>query len=79
MSKNDVNTSTALEKPDTIESLLDVDGDPGPEPNLPPHVVTFLGEQLQACYARLTSEPVPARFVQLLEQLDRKGSGDNDD
>jgi hypothetical protein len=34
-----------------------------------------LGEQLQAYYAQLISEPVPDRFVQLLQQLDRKESG----
>ncbi|MXQ12362.1 hypothetical protein GR328_12995 [Microvirga makkahensis] len=39
---------------------------------LPPHVATFLGEQLQAFYAHLVSEPVPDRFVQLVQQLDGK-------
>nr|WP_281433486.1 NepR family anti-sigma factor [Microvirga splendida] len=32
-----------------------------------------MGEQLQAFYAQLMSEPVPNRFVQLLAQLDGKG------
>ena len=75
MSKNNLNDGNALEEPDTLEDLLNVNGDPGPEPTLPPHVVTFLGEQLQAYYAKLMSEPVPDRFVQLLAQLDGKGSG----
>jgi hypothetical protein len=69
------NNSTVLEDPDALEDLLNVNGDPGPEPALPPHVATFLGERLQAFYAHLMSEPVPDRFVQLLVQLDRKGSG----
>ena len=55
--------------------LLDVNADPGPEPTLPPYVATFLGEQLQAFYSQLISEPVPDRFVQLLAQLDGKRSG----
>ncbi len=31
---------------DALEDLLNVNGDPGPELMLPPHVATFLGEQL---------------------------------
>ena len=69
------NDGTALEEPDSLEDLLDVKGDPGPEPTLPPHVATFLGEQLQGFYAHLMNEPVPDRFVQLLAQLDGKRSG----
>jgi hypothetical protein len=75
VSTDNTNTSTVLEKPDTLEDLLNVNGDPGPEPALPPHVATFLGEQLQGYYAQLMSEPVPDRFVQLLAQLDGKRSG----
>ena len=75
VSTNNVNTSTALVEPDTLEEILNVNGDPGPEPMLPPHVATFLGEQLQAFYSQLISEPVPDRFVQLLAQLDGKRSG----
>nr|WP_256439502.1 NepR family anti-sigma factor [Microvirga sp. HBU67558] len=30
-----------------------------------------MGEQLQALYSHLMSEPVPDRFVQLLAQLDQ--------
>jgi hypothetical protein len=74
VSTNNLNNSTVLDEPDALENLLDVNGDPGPEPNLPPHVATFLGEQLQAFYAQLMSEPVPDRFVQLLQQLDGKGN-----
>ncbi|WP_134495973.1 NepR family anti-sigma factor [Microvirga pakistanensis] len=72
MTTNNLTNSTALEEPDTLEDLLTVTGDPGPEPTLPPDVATFLGEQLQAYYAQLMNEPVPERFVQLLQQLDGK-------
>jgi hypothetical protein len=75
VSTNNLNNSTVLDEPDTLEDLLNVTGDPGPEPNLPLHVATFLGEQLQAYYAHLMSEPVPDRFVQLLAQLDGIESG----
>ena len=75
MTTNNLTNSSALEEPDALEDLLNATGDPGPEPTLPPHVATFLGEQLQAFYAHLVSEPVPDRFVQLLAQLDRKRSG----
>ncbi len=77
VSTNNLNSSSALVGPDVLEDLLDVNGDPGPESVLPPHVATFLGEQLQAYYAHLISEPVPDRLIQLLEQLDRKGNGHN--
>jgi hypothetical protein len=75
VSPNNHNNSTALEEPDTLEDLLNINGDPGPEAALPPHVATFLGEQLQAYYAQLMSEPVPDRYVQLLAQLDTKEGG----
>ena len=75
MSTNNPNNSTVLDEPDALEDLLNVTGDSGPEPNLPPHVVAFLGEQLQAFYSHLMSEPVPDRFVQLLTQLDGIESG----
>ncbi len=58
---------------DALEDLLNVNGDPGPELMLTPHVATFLGEQLLAYSAKLVSAPVPERFVQLLAQLDSKG------
>ena len=50
MPTNNLNTSAALDEPDTLEDLLNANGDPGPEPTLPPHVATFLGEQLQALF-----------------------------
>jgi Anti-sigma factor NepR len=75
VSINNLNSSNALAEPDALEDLLDVNGDPGPEPILPSHVATYLGEQLQAFYSHLISEPVPDRFVRLLDQLDRQRNG----
>jgi hypothetical protein len=75
VSVNNLNNSTVLEEPDTLEEIFNANGDPGPEPTLPSHVATFLGEQLQAFYAHLVREPVPDRLIQLLAQLDRKGNG----
>jgi hypothetical protein len=75
VSTNNHNTNIVLEEPGPLDDILNVNGDPGPEPALPPHVATFLGEQLQAFYAQLMSEPVPERFVELLAQLDGKESG----
>ncbi len=77
MSTNNLTSSSVQAEPDALEDLLNLNGDPGPEPTLPLHVATFLGEQLQAYYAKLMSEPVPDRFVQLLAQLDRKGNDSN--
>ncbi|WP_134495469.1 NepR family anti-sigma factor [Microvirga pakistanensis] len=74
MATSNLDKSTVLDEPSALEDLLNVNGDPGPEPALPLHVATFLGEQLQAYYAKLMSEPVPDRFVQLLAQLDAKES-----
>ncbi|MBF9195547.1 NepR family anti-sigma factor [Microvirga terrestris] len=78
MPKKDHRDGAVLEEPDKLEDLLNVNGDPAPEPSLPPHVAAFLGEQLQNYYSQLMSEPVPDRFVQLLKQLDGK-ERDRDD
>lgn len=77
MSINNLNNSAVLEEPDALEDILDVNGDPSPEAALPPHVATYLGEQLQAYYAHLISEPVPDRLIQFIAQLDRQGNGHN--
>ena len=70
-----LNTSTVPDEPSALENLLNANGDSGPEPTLPPHVSTFLGEQLQAFYAHLMNEPVPERLIQLLAELNRKQDG----
>ena len=69
-----LDSSTILDDSDALAEILTVNGDPGPEPILPPHVVTSLGEQLQAFYSHLMSEPVPDRLVEILTRLDRTGS-----
>ena len=79
MSNSDHKNGADLKDQDSLGDLLNVNGDPGPEPALPPDVATFLGEQLQAYYAQLMSEPVPDRFVQILKQLDGKRSGRDGD
>ena len=75
MVANSLKAETLSDEPDGLEDGQSVDGEPAPEPTLPPRVAAYLGEQLQAFYAHLTNEPVPDRFVQLLEQRDRKRNG----
>jgi hypothetical protein len=73
VSTNNLTNSSVQAEPDALEDLLNVSGDLHPEPGLPPHVAASLGEQLQAFYAHLMSEPVPDRFLQLLQQMDGNG------
>jgi hypothetical protein len=42
------------------------------EPTLPHEVTAHIGEQLRAYYAELMSEPIPDRFVNLLNELGKK-------
>ena len=77
MVANSLKVETLPDGPDGLEDPRSVDGEPVPEPSLPPHVATYLGEQLQTYYAHLMSEPVPDRFVRLLKQL--VGNGDDRD
>ena len=46
---------------------------PMPEPILPPHVTTCLGERLRAYYSQVMNDPVPDSFTRILEVIDRKG------
>lgn len=71
---NSLKIETPPDEPDGLEDRQSVDGEPAPEPTLPPHVAAYLGQQLQAFYAHLMSEPVSDRLVRLLEQLDGKGN-----
>ena len=75
MVASSLKAGTLSDEPDGLEDGRSVDGEPAPEPTLPPHVATFLGEQLQVFYSHLMNEPVPDRFVRLLAQLDAKRSG----
>ena len=46
------------------------------EPAVPvPAVELLISRQLRAIYDEVVNEPVPDRFVQLLEELERKRSG----
>ena len=74
MVANSLKAETFPDEPDGLEDGQSIDGEPAPEPTLPPRVAAHLGEQLQAFYAHLMTAPVPDRLVQLLEQLDRTGS-----
>jgi hypothetical protein len=74
MAANSLTAETPSAQPDRLEDGQSIDGEPAPELTLAPCVAAYLGEQLQAFYAHLMSEPVPDRLVQLLEQLDRTRS-----
>jgi hypothetical protein len=41
------------------------------EPNIPPQLAAYIGEQLRAHYAALLREPIPDRFVAILRDLDQ--------
>lgn len=58
------------DKPDGLEDRQSLDN----ELALTAGVATYLGEQLQAFYARLMDARVPDQFIQLLAALDRQGS-----
>ncbi|WP_170316125.1 NepR family anti-sigma factor [Microvirga calopogonii] len=74
MVSNSLKVETLSDEPDGFATEQRADGVPAAEPNLPPHIATCLGEQLQAFYAHLMNEPVPDRFLQLLANLDRIGN-----
>jgi hypothetical protein len=42
---------------------------------LPNDVQAFIGRELRAVYDNIINEPVPDRFVKLLEELERKHRG----
>ena len=46
--------------------------DDSPEAGLDSVVQRFIGNQLRAVYDEVAQEPVPERFVKLLEELERK-------
>ncbi len=41
-----------------------------------PELQAFIGRQLQATYDEVLNEPVPDRFLALLEQLEKVKAGD---
>jgi hypothetical protein len=52
-------------------------GDParhvaGPPPALGPELQTHIGRQLRAVYDEVAQQPIPDRFLKLLEELERK-------
>ena len=63
------------------EAMADSDNDPLEAPKLEPAAQTVLGRELRHMYHQIVSEPVPDRFVHLLDQLEQaegRRSGDTD-
>jgi len=50
----------------------------GAEPQLDPSMQAHIGAQLRALYEKLVDEPVPDRFLKLLEDLERKPPPDTE-
>jgi hypothetical protein len=44
-------------------------------PSLGPNLQDHIGKQLRAAFQSVLAEPVPPRFVELLESLEKKGDG----
>lgn len=44
------------------------------DPSLRPHLQAKLGEKLKEAYADVVNEPVPDRFLELLNQLEASSS-----
>jgi hypothetical protein len=47
----------------------------GPPAGLEVELQAYIGRQLRAVYDEIVNEPVPDKFVQLLEELQRKKTG----
>jgi hypothetical protein len=47
------------------------------EATLETDLQAHIGRQLRAVYDEVVNEPVPDRFLRLLEELERKKSGEN--
>jgi hypothetical protein len=75
LTTNNLTDGSELEDSNASDDNLNVESDAGSEPALLPHVAVSIGEQLQTYYSHLMSEPVPDRFIQLLDRLDRKENG----
>ena len=56
---------SAADRPDTPAAAA------GGRP-LAPGIQAHLGQQLKAVYAEIANQPVPDRFAQLLDELERK-------
>jgi Anti-sigma factor NepR len=49
-----------------------VEKSPGPAKKRPPDMKDHIGRQLRALYNEVASQPVPDRFMELLNRLDEK-------
>jgi hypothetical protein len=47
---------------------------PAHEPGLGPDLRAHLGAQLRAAYREVVNEPIPQRFLRLLDELEHKGA-----
>jgi Anti-sigma factor NepR len=48
-------------------------------PALPPFVQEEIGRRLRAVYGKLAAEPLPDKFVKLLDELSKSDNSDGDD
>jgi hypothetical protein len=58
--------------PNSPELSPGPDGDFAPGVRMEPDLQAHIGRQLRAVYDEVVNEPVPDKFVRLLEELERK-------
>jgi hypothetical protein len=63
-------------KTSEMRDQLPTGQDTPPHPTVQPQIQDHIGRQLRAIYEDLLSQPVPDRFAELLEKLDRKPQDD---
>lgn len=70
------NAVVVSKKMKDCEAMVGADRDPPNGPKLEPVAQNALGRELRAMYDQIVSEPVPDRFIRLLEQLERAQGDD---
>jgi hypothetical protein len=61
------------------EAMADSDNSPPEAPKLEPGAQNMLGRELRHMYHQIVSEPVPDRFVRLLDQLEQAEGSRSDE
>jgi hypothetical protein len=61
--------------PEPEAATVDPTMDPGADATLDPKLQDQIGRQLRAAFEEVVNQPVPDRFRQLLEELERKQGG----
>ncbi len=61
--------------PDLEGEPMEPTADPGADATLDPKLQDQIGRQLRAAFEEVVNQPVPDRFRQLLEELERKQGG----